>query len=105
MTKLHLATAAALLIGATGVASAQTYYGPVDAATGTAATVVDGAAGAATGVVGGVGDLVGGVVAAPGQILTGRSAYETPYAAPTTTTPCTVTGGGAVGTCNSALYR
>ena len=47
------------------------------------------------GVVGGVGTVATDVVAVPANVLLGRSAFVPQP------TPCTVTGGGAVGTCSS----
>ena len=102
MKKLSLsAAAAAFVLVAAPAAFAQEAYQSVPSvigggAAGTISSVGNGVVNGVGTVVGGVGTAVGDVVAVPGNVLLGRSAY---VGQPT---PCTVTGGGAVGTCNSA---
>jgi hypothetical protein len=85
--------AAAFLLATAPAAFAQSYVDPatglVGGASDTASTLVAAPIGVATGVLGGV-----------GSVFTGRSAYEAPVS---TGYGCSVVGGGAVGTCNSAV--
>ena len=103
MKKLHIAAAALLLASSTAV-FAQGYNGSESSvigggAAGTVSSVTGDVAGGVGSVLDGAGNVVRGIVAVPGQVFQGRSTYQgTPYQ----TTPCTVIGGGAAGTCNSA---
>ena len=95
---LAAATAALALIAAP--AFAQTAYESAPSvigggAVGTVSSVGNVVGDTVGGVVGGVGTVATDVVAVPANVLLGRSAF---VAQPT---PCTVTGGGAVGTCSS----
>ena len=104
MKIISLAAAATAFALIAAPAFAQTYDQSAPSvigggAVGTVSAVGNGVVDGVGTVVGGVGTVVGDAVAVPGNVLLGRSAF---VGQPT---PCTVTGGGAVGTCNSTSVR